>query len=93
MFLKFILTTAIRAQEDLVDQLFDNSEERLARPLLLMAQFDEVGEPQTLIPPVTQDALTAMIGTTRSRVSKFMNRFASWATSPTTDAVTCINPS
>jgi CRP-like cAMP-binding protein len=75
MFLKFILARAIRTQEDLVDQLFNNSEKRLARTLLLMAQFGNSGEPQTLIPPVTQEALADMIGTTRSRVSKFMNRF------------------
>jgi len=75
MFLKFVLTRAIRTQEDLVDQLFNNSEKRLARTLLLMAQFGDSGIPQTLIPPVTQEALADMIGTTRSRVSKFMNRF------------------
>jgi len=75
MFLKFVLTRAIRTQEDLVDQLFNNSEKRLARTLLLMAQFGDSGTPQTLIPPVTQEALADMIGTTRSRVSKFMNRF------------------
>jgi CRP/FNR family cyclic AMP-dependent transcriptional regulator len=75
MFLKFVLTRAIRTQEDLVDQLFNNSEKRLARTLLLMAQFGDPGEPQMLIPPVTQEALAEMIGTTRSRVSKFMNRF------------------
>ena len=75
MFLQFVLTRAIRTQEDLVDQLFNNSEKRLARTLLLMAQFGDSGEPQTLIPPVTQEALAEMIGTTRSRVSKFMNRF------------------
>lgn len=75
MFLKFVLTRAIRTQEDLVDQLFNNSEKRLARTLLLMAQFGDSSEPQTLIPPVTQEALAEMIGTTRSRVSKFMNRF------------------
>ena len=75
MFLKFVLTRAIRTQEDLIDQLFNNSEKRLARTLLLMAQFGDSGIPQTLIPPVTQEALADMIGTTRSRVSKFMNRF------------------
>jgi CRP/FNR family cyclic AMP-dependent transcriptional regulator len=75
MFLKFILARAIRTQEDLIDQLFNNSEKRLARTLLLMAQFGDSGEPQTLIPPVTQEALAEMVGTTRSRVSKFMNRF------------------
>jgi CRP/FNR family cyclic AMP-dependent transcriptional regulator len=75
MFLKFVLTRAIRTQEDLVDQLFNNSEKRLARTLLLMAHFGDSGIPQMLIPPVTQEALADMIGTTRSRVSKFMNRF------------------
>jgi CRP/FNR family cyclic AMP-dependent transcriptional regulator len=75
MFLKFVLTRAVRTQEDLVDQLFNNSEKRLARTLLLMAQFGDPGEPPMLIPPVTQEALAEMIGTTRSRVSKFMNRF------------------
>jgi CRP/FNR family cyclic AMP-dependent transcriptional regulator len=75
MFLKFVLARAIRTQEDLIDQLFNNSEKRLARTLLLMAQFGDSGKPQTMIPPVTQEALADMIGTTRSRVSKFMNRF------------------
>jgi CRP/FNR family cyclic AMP-dependent transcriptional regulator len=75
MFLKFVLTRAIRTQEDLVDQLFNNSEKRLARTLLLMAQFGHSEVPQMLIPPVTQEALAEIIGTTRSRVSKFMNRF------------------
>ncbi|SNS71340.1 cAMP-binding domain of CRP or a regulatory subunit of cAMP-dependent protein kinases [Granulicella rosea] len=75
MFLKFVLTRAIRTQEDLIDQLFNNSEKRLARTLLLMAQFGDPGEPRTMIPPVTQEALAEMVGTTRSRVSKFMNRF------------------
>jgi CRP-like cAMP-binding protein len=75
MFLKFVLTRAIRTQEDLVDQLFNNSEKRLARTLLLMAHFGNAGEPQPMIPPITQEALADMIGTTRSRVSKFMNRF------------------
>ena len=75
LFLKFVLTKAIRTQADLVDQLFNNSEKRLARTLLLMAQFGDSGVPETMIPPVTQQALAEMIGTTRSRVSKFMNRF------------------
>lgn len=75
MFLKFVLIRAVRTQEDLVDQLFNNSEKRLARTLLRMAQFGDSGEPQTLIPPITQEALAEMIGTTRSRVSHFMNRF------------------
>jgi CRP-like cAMP-binding protein len=74
-FMHFILTRGIRTQADLVDQLFNSSERRLARTLLLMADFGKDGEPEPLIPPVTQDTLADMIGTTRSRVSFFMNRF------------------
>jgi CRP-like cAMP-binding protein len=74
-FMQFILTRGIRTQADLVDQLFNSSERRLARTLLLMAEFGGAGEPETLLPPVTQETLAAMIGTTRSRVSFFMNRF------------------
>ena len=74
-FLKFILNRGIRTQADLVDQLFNSSERRLARTLLLMAQFGKPGEPEPLLPPVTQETLAEMIGTTRSRVSFFMNRF------------------
>jgi CRP/FNR family cyclic AMP-dependent transcriptional regulator len=74
-FMKFILTRGIRTQADLVDQLFNSSERRLARTLLLMADFGQPGEPVRLIPPVTQETLAEMIGTTRSRVSFFMNRF------------------
>jgi CRP/FNR family transcriptional regulator, cyclic AMP receptor protein len=75
LFLKFMLARSMRTQADLVDQLFNSSEKRLARILLLMAQFGEPGEPETLIPPITQETLAGMIGTTRSRVSFFMNRF------------------
>jgi len=75
LFLKFMLTRSMRTQADLIDQLFNNSEKRLARTLLLMAEFGKPGEPETLIPPVTQETLADMIGTTRSRVSFFMNRF------------------
>ena len=75
LFLKFLLTRSMRTQADLVDQLFNSSEKRLARILLLMAEFGKPGEPETFIPPVTQEALAEMIGTTRSRVSFFMNRF------------------
>jgi CRP/FNR family cyclic AMP-dependent transcriptional regulator len=74
-FMKFILTRGIRTQADLVDQLFNSSERRLARTLLLMAEFGQAGDPEPLIPPVTQETLAEMIGTTRSRVSFFMNRF------------------
>ena len=68
-------TRGIRTQADLVDQLFNSSERRLARTLLLMAEFGKAGEPEPLIPHVTQETLAEMIGTTRSRVSFFMNRF------------------
>jgi CRP-like cAMP-binding protein len=74
-FMQFILTRGIRTQADLVDQLFNSSERRLARTLLIMAEFGKPGEPMTLLPPVTQETLAEMIGTTRSRVSFFMNRF------------------
>ena len=75
LFLKFLLARGMRTQADLVDQLFNSSEKRLARILLLMAEFGKPGEPETLIPPITQETLAEMIGTTRSRVSFFMNRF------------------
>jgi CRP-like cAMP-binding protein len=65
----------MRTQADLVDQLFNSSEKRLARILLLMAEFTTPGERQIFIPPITQETLAEMIGTTRSRVSFFMNRF------------------
>jgi CRP/FNR family transcriptional regulator, cyclic AMP receptor protein len=75
IFLKFLLARSMRTQADLVDQLFNSSEKRLARILLLMAEFGKPGEPETLIPKITQETLAEMIGTTRSRVSFFMNRF------------------
>jgi CRP/FNR family cyclic AMP-dependent transcriptional regulator len=75
LFLSFLLARSMRIQADLVDQLFNSSEKRLARILLLMAEFGKPGEPETLIPHVTQETLAEMIGTTRSRVSFFMNRF------------------
>jgi len=74
-FVRFLLTRGMRTQADLVDQLFNSSEKRLARTLLLMAEFGKPGEPEMLIPAITQEALAEMIGTTRSRVSFFMNRF------------------
>jgi CRP/FNR family cyclic AMP-dependent transcriptional regulator len=73
--MKFLLTHSMRVQADLVDQLFNSSEKRLARILLLMAEFGEPGEQETLIPKISQETLAEMIGTTRSRVSFFMNRF------------------
>jgi CRP/FNR family cyclic AMP-dependent transcriptional regulator len=75
LFIKFLLAHSMRTQADLVDQLFNSSEKRLARTLLLMAQFGKPGETHALIPPITQETLAEMIGTTRSRVSFFMNRF------------------
>jgi CRP-like cAMP-binding protein len=74
-FLSYLLARSIRTQADLVDQIFNSSERRLARALLLMAESSKPGESKILIPPVTQETLAEMIGTTRSRVSFFMNRF------------------
>jgi CRP-like cAMP-binding protein len=74
-FLNFMLLRGMRTQADLIDQLFNSSERRLARTLLLMADFGKPGEPVSMIPAVTQETLAEMIGTTRSRVSFFMNRF------------------
>ncbi len=75
LFLAFLLGRSMRTQADLVDQLFNSSEKRLARILLLLAEFGKPGECETFIPPITQETLAEMIGTTRSRVSFFMNRF------------------
>jgi CRP-like cAMP-binding protein len=75
LFLKFLLARSIKTQADLVDQLFNSSEKRLARVLLLMAEFDKPGRREKFIPPITQEDLADMVGTTRSRVSFFMNRF------------------
>jgi CRP/FNR family cyclic AMP-dependent transcriptional regulator len=74
-FLKFMLSRSMRTQADLVDQLFNSSEKRLARILLLMAEFSKEGDHDKRIPPISQETLAGMIGTTRSRVSFFMNRF------------------
>jgi CRP-like cAMP-binding protein len=75
LFLKVILERSMRIQADLVDQLFNSGEMRLARILLLMAEFGKPGEPEQYIPKISQETLAEMIGTTRSRVSFFMNRF------------------
>ena len=75
LFLKFLLEHSIRVQADLVDQLFNSSEKRLARILLLMAEFGKPGDPEQYIPKISQETLSEMVGTTRSRVSFFMNRF------------------
>jgi len=75
MFVAYLLARNIRYQEDLVDHLFNSSEKRLARVLLLLAHFGKEGVPETVIPNISQETLAEMIGTTRSRVSFFMNRF------------------
>jgi len=75
VFVAHLLSRNIRIEEDLVDQLFNSSEKRLARVLLLLANFGKEGTPQTVIPKISQETLAEIIGTTRSRVSFFMNRF------------------
>jgi CRP/FNR family transcriptional regulator, cyclic AMP receptor protein len=75
MFMAYLLTRNARVEEDLVDQLFNSSEKRLARALLLMANFGKEGGPQPVIAKISQETLAEMIGTTRSRVSTFMNKF------------------
>ena len=75
LFVSYLLARNVRYEEDLVDQLFNSSEKRLARLLLLLAHFGKEGVPETVIPKISQDTLSEMIGTTRSRVSFFMNRF------------------
>jgi len=75
LFVAYLLTRNIRYQEDLVDQLFNSSEKRLARLLLMLAHFGKEGIPESVIPKLSQETLAEMVGTTRSRVSFFMNRF------------------
>jgi CRP-like cAMP-binding protein len=75
MFVAYLLARNIRYEEDLVDQLFNSSEKRLARILLLLAHFGKEGKPEPVVPKISQEMLAEMIGTTRSRVSFFMNRF------------------
>lgn len=75
MFIAHLLARTLRVEEDLIDQLFNSSEKRLARALLLLANFGKEGKPERLIAKVSQETLAGMIGTTRSRVSKFMNKF------------------
>jgi CRP-like cAMP-binding protein len=74
-FIHHLLSRNLRIEEDLVDQLFNSSEKRLARILLLLANFGKEGKPETVIPDITQETLAEMVGTTRSRVSFFMNKF------------------
>ena len=75
MFLSYVLSRLIRVEEDLVDQLFNSSEKRLARLLLLLANFGKERQPEPVIASISQETLAEMIGTTRSRVSSFMNKF------------------
>jgi CRP-like cAMP-binding protein len=75
LFISYLLTRNIRIEEDLVDQLFNSSEKRLARLLLQLANFGKEGKPEEIIPKISQETLAEMIGTTRSRVSFFMNKF------------------
>jgi CRP-like cAMP-binding protein len=75
LFVAYLLGRNIRYEEDLVDQLFNSSERRLARVLLLLARFGKEGMPESIIPKISQEMLAEMIGTTRSRVNFFMNRF------------------
>ena len=75
VFVAHLLARSIRVEEDLVDQLFNSSEKRLARVLLMMANFGKEGQPVPIIPKISQETLAEMVGTTRSRVSFFMNKF------------------
>ena len=75
MFVAYLLTRTIRVEEDLIDQLFNSSEKRLARTLLLLANFGKEGRPEPVLANVSQEMLAEMVGTTRSRVSHFMNKF------------------
>jgi CRP/FNR family transcriptional regulator, cyclic AMP receptor protein len=75
LFVAYLLTRNIKYEEDLVDQLFNSSEKRLARVLLMLAHFGKEGKPESVIPKISQETLAEMVGTTRSRVSFFMNRF------------------
>ncbi|HEV2960459.1 MAG TPA: Crp/Fnr family transcriptional regulator [Candidatus Angelobacter sp.] len=75
LFVSYLLSRNRRVQEDLVDQLFNSSEKRLARALLLLAQFGKDSQPDTVVPKISQETLAEMVGTTRSRVNFFMNRF------------------
>ncbi len=74
-FIAYMLSRSIRVEEDLIDQLFNSSEKRLARTLLLLARYGAPGQPQKVLPKVSQEMLAGMIGTTRSRVNFFMNKF------------------
>src|SRR6202050_5769228 len=91
-FISYILARSIRLEEDLVDQLFNSSEKRLARTLLLLARYGEDDQPQKLITKISQEMLAEMVGTTRSRVNFFMNKFKKLGFIHTADGLH-INPS
>jgi CRP/FNR family cyclic AMP-dependent transcriptional regulator len=74
-FINYLLTRNIRVEEDLVDQLFNSIEKRLARALLLLARYGKQGQPETLLPKISQETLAEMVGTTRPRINMFMNKF------------------
>ena len=74
-FIPYVLSRNVRTQEDLVDQLFNSSEQRLARTLLLLAHYGKEGAPESVVPEINQETLAGMVGTTRSRVNFFMNKF------------------
>ncbi|MGA2096771.1 MAG: helix-turn-helix domain-containing protein [Candidatus Acidiferrum sp.] len=75
LFIKFVLARNIRIEADLINQLFNSSEKRLARTLLLLARYGKENQPQGVLPEMSQETLAEMIGTTRSRVNFFMNKF------------------
>jgi CRP-like cAMP-binding protein len=91
-FLSYLLDRSLRRQADLVDQIFNSSEKRLARTLLLLAETSKADKPRTTIPPITQETLAEMIGATRSRVSFFMNRFRSLGMIDYKDRITVHKP-
>ena len=74
-FIPYVLSRNVRVQEDLVDQLFNSTEQRLARTLLLLAHYGKEGTPETIVPEINQETLAGMVGTTRSHVNRFMNKF------------------
>ena len=92
LFLSYLLMRNVRTQANLVDQIFNTSEKRLARTLLLMAEESKPNEPRAMIPPITQEALAEMVGTTRSRVSYFMNRFRNLGLISYTDRIRVHRP-
>ena len=93
LFMAYLLSRSIRIQEDLVDQLFNSSEKRLARILLLLAHFGKDNKPEAAISKISQETLADMVGTTRSRVSFFLNKFRSSALLSTMANCTCTGPS